>query len=93
MDSTFTASTHACVEFSDGKKSAVPLLCITSTSESDKSIRVGDNVEVKWTDGSFYTATITALGSVHGNTNRCDYCSCCRGAEANGCCAGHFKRR
>lgn len=65
MASTFTASTHACVEFSDGKKSAVPLSCIDS-SESDKP-RVGDAVEVKWTDGKKYTATITALGQVHVN--------------------------
>ncbi|KAL5505447.1 hypothetical protein EMCRGX_G006879 [Ephydatia muelleri] len=54
-------STHACVEFFDGKKSAVPLSCI-STSESGKSVRVGDEVEVKWTDGKKYTAAVTALG-------------------------------
>ena len=66
IDSNILASTHACVEFFDGKKSAVPLSCL-STTESGKSVRVGDEVEVKWTDGKKYTAAVTALGPVHGN--------------------------
>ncbi|KAL5499320.1 hypothetical protein EMCRGX_G010710 [Ephydatia muelleri] len=53
--------THAMVLFDDGSSSTIPVTRIVEPAS--RILKVGETVEVQWSDKAIYEATIQALGN------------------------------